>query len=93
MGWLDDLKKGMDSGHAKGVQSESEKTRSLYNKKEEEIAKRRRLAREEENLRNSSDSVLLSKYNSIFSSDNEKRIAKETLLSRGYRYSNGRFNK
>ncbi len=90
MGWLDDLKKGFDSGFAQQSERERRTTDRLYEQKAREDAERQRL----ENLRYESDKVLFDKYNSIFTSSEEKAFIKEILLSRGYSInSNGTFNR
>lgn len=90
MGWLDDFKKGFNSGHDSGVQRESRTTERLYQQKKREESERQRL----ESLRYESGKVLFDKYNSIFTSAEEKNFIKEILMSRGYYHnSNGTFNK
>lgn len=90
MGWLDDLKKGFQSGHESRTKIESRNTERLYEAREHELAQRQKL----ENLNYESDSVLFNKLNSIFTSDEEKKYIEKILLSRGYeKNSNGTFDK
>lgn len=94
MGWLDDFKKGMEKGRSNSLESDSQTTKRLqqeYEKKRrEEQYERQRL----ENLKYESDSSLLNKYKSYSTSNNEKMIIKDILISRGYYQNiNGSFNK
>lgn len=90
MGWLDDLKKGFQSGHENGTRTESQKTERLYAARERGISTRKEL----ESLNYESDSVLFNKLNSIAPSKEEKKYIEGILISRGYKKNNdGSFDK
>lgn len=94
MGWLDDLKKGFDKGHEIGVKNESRTTQRLQQQQEEKRRKEQYERQRLENLRYESDQVLLNKYKSYSTSDTEKNLIKNILISRGYYQNrNGTFNR
>ena len=94
MGWLDDFKKGFDSGHARGNEIGARTTERLSNQLENERQRREAERQRIENLNYASDSELFRKFNSSFTPQNEKEYIRDILLSRGYRQnSNGTFNR
>ena len=94
MSWLDYLKKGMEKGYSRSVESEKRYTEQLTSKREEELRRERAEQSRLKNLQYESDKVLFDKYNSRSTSASEKAIIKEILYSRGYvQNSNGSFNR
>lgn len=83
MSFFDSFQKGLEEQSTKYGEMQR-KSRELEQEKYEHLR----------NLRNLSDSALLSKLNGIFASDQDKKIIEEILISRGYKKAtNGTFHR